>query len=372
MPHSAPNIPESSPHHVKSETLNGILNAVKGAATNFFSGGINANSTSSGNSVNASDLESERSFWAVITRRLRYFSKPSLSYLRISKSERIRKFSSPTTPYDIPGWYKVSNGLWITDQEKSPDSTAIQLWRNPWDSYDGYVREDGKWDEDLQQPFFERRGTSESRRHYYAPKENRYVEYGPWKGTYPGVAAGGNNSNAGTPEWEYFCGYCPQFIWCYGWAEIIDALDLTRRDSIIAPINNYQGRPTPDPRYLSRHPAPWQQDPNIQFEDTVPKPKRYYCYLNCAPALYMSHGGEFGNAMAENRAHEVNNGMSVTGSVVRMWKGKGSYHLFSEPQYPKGSNFYMPVGGDGSFGTSGVENAPYHFWKYAHNPFHMW
>lgn len=366
MPHSAPNIPESSPHHVKSETLNGILNAVKGACNNYYSGEIEANSTASGNSSQVQNFEKRKSFWAMITRRLRYFNKPSLSYLRISLSERIKKFSKPTTEYDIAGWYKSSNGLWITDQEKSPEPTAIQLWRNPWDSYDGYVREDGKWDEMNPYLFWPLQGQTNS--FYYGPKEERYVKTGPQKATQGLLSPFAyEGAPSRVPEAEYYTGYCPQFFWCYSWCELIEDLDIKRRHSPIFSINSFKPPRQWETKWMSRHPAPILQDPNQPPYDPDNNPEvisrqSYLCIEWAVAEEYVSHGGDYGNAMSINRAHEVNNARTLCGTVVRMHKGNGNYYLFNNPQCPAG----------GGAGTQGIENAPYHFWAKTYSISSIW
>ena len=365
MPHSAPNIPPSEPGRVHLSTINSVLKSAKGNSNTQYGNGIEGSYGSYGNSAQMGNVSERESFWAMLTRRLRYFSRPSLSYLRIPMAEKIQKFSQPTTEYDIAGWYKP-NALWIKDGSSSPEPSAIQLFRNPWDSYDGYVKGDGTWEEKNPYQFWPLNG--QTNEYYYGPKEERYVQTGAKKGTsgllnayaYPG-------SPSRLPEAEYYLGYCPQYIWCYSWCELMDELDLKRAHAPIFPVTSFKPPRQWEIKWMSRHPAPIVQDPNQPPYDPDNNPevilrRAYVCSEWAIAEEFKSQGGAFGNAMAPNRAHEVNNARTLCGTIVRMFRGKGNYYLFNNPQAPS----------DPPKGTQQVENAPYHFWAQTYSISDIW
>jgi hypothetical protein len=121
-----------------------------------------------------------------------------------------------------------------------------------------------------------------------------------------------------------------------------------------------------DIQTISRHPAPVIPDPAPYDPDnqgTTRRDFKYYCYELSIAAEYMSHGGLYGTAMGPNRAHEVNSSKVNVGTVVRMYKSKDNFYLFNSPQTPVGRGI----------GTStGIENAPYHFWAKAYTINHIW
>ena len=347
MPHSAPNIPESQPGNLSIKTLNGIVENVKGTTNTSFSSGIEASSTSSGTSFQVENQETRKSFWAMITRRLRYFNKPSLSYLRISLAERIRKFSKPTTTYDVEGLYNPTSGLWIKDNPKTEDQ-GIRLYRNPWDSYDGYIQEDGTWEEANPSSYYPAGWKNDF---YYMAKETRYVMDGATKAATPFPSSGT------TSRFEYYCGYCPQYFWCYSWCELVEDINLMRPGQWFFKIDARQPRQW-EIENMSRHPAPIISDPdaNTWGEDGPLEPPRlaYWCREWNVAKEHTSQGGIFGSAMGSNRAHEVNNSVTLTGQIVRMYPGKGSYYLFVNPQVPNNRI--------ASKGIRTVNSAPYQFW----------
>lgn len=301
----------------------------------------------------------------MLTRRLRYFNKPSLSYLRIPIAERIQKFSEPTTEYDIAGWFNPNKGWWLSNEDKPPDLTAVKLWRNPWDSYDGYKTSSGSWEEKAQYQFWPDQGTKNW--YFYAPAEERYVRgIGGLKGFYAASYAGGSQGSSPTgtgnsflPAFEYFNGYCHNFFWCYSWCELVESLDLRRRHSPIFSISNFRyTRPylTNDPNSAVSMQPTLEIDPYPDQPPEVvpPPPPQLQCEEYAIADEHMSHGGLYGSAMGLQKAHEVNNCCELVGTVVRMFKGKGSYYLFESMNCPSRAGqghsvgtpytFTLPVG----------------------------
>lgn len=358
------------------------MKAAKGNANNSFGPGIAANSTSSGTSAALDETVQERSFWAMLTRRLRFFNTPPNAWIRI--------------PHD-----------------QKPKDKDGKITRDPWESYDGYGFDRtpsnmryapvingikmGK-DQELGMP---QGNNNEGRFNRYGPPGGNYQlespNFGvetrndlPGIGTFDGdpsmwftgayynkfywwgpdskylhfgadMTGGLDNGFGASIQYaangEWYRGYCPHYFWCYGWCEIIENLDFNRlghfwcevetRDAISA-IPFYANRRYEKSRTVAGEKEPWPSpDPTEQefSEGAAPEGKyvnrAYDCREHLVPKEHQSHGGLWGSAMGPSVAHEINNCSANPGEIVRMYKGKGDYYLFS-----------------GQMGVAGHPNAP--------------
>jgi len=379
MPHTTPNIPTSQPDNRKTSTINETMKAAKGNANNSYGPGIAANSTSSGNSVGVEGTQVNHSFWAIITRRLRYFSTPTASWNRIPHSDKPKKRLSV---YDLEEVAKET----LQDNYEYPKTTFVKdfkYFRNPWISYDGFVHSKNvqEVDEfgnvsyryDAAKHFYAGRlatgrGTSDEapygrfypdnsttgffglagNEYYVKGAEYRYVGQSA-KSLQPlnSQGTGTGTSNSFVPKFDFYTGSCPPYFWCYGWAELTHDIDLQRAGSWFFKF------PT------RNNTRPWEYDSllpphgGLVFQEGEPPPEPAITLYNCqelnVPPMYTSIGGIYGNAMGPLTAHEVNNICTRTGSIVRMSKGEKDYYLFTDVSNPRG---------DKGVNTYGRPNAP--------------
>ena len=376
MPHTTPIIPESQPNNRKTSTLNETMKATRANANTNYGAGMAANSTASGNSIGVDSNIEDRSFWASLTRRLRYFSAPSLAYLRIPNKDKPKE---RTSVYDVVEYFTgPPDGLYLG--AKATKDTGSPYYRNPWESYDGFTYTcmegkhnphplqiaagDGCWDVDHQFLTYNSPGYDKNHE-YFQPKENRYVEYGGAKVANYWIDPLLEPLEADLVE--RYSGWAPQYFWSYGWAEVIDDFDINRSFS---PIFNFIPKKfnLNNPESLRREPRPKEKNPGIKYDPITGEPepeppnpdgpggkievRHGSCREAGVPRQFMSHGGLYGSAMG-CPAYEVNNCMTFVGQVVRMYKGKGDYYLFNNTNCPE-------EGGQGW--PPNYDSAPYHFW----------
>jgi hypothetical protein len=377
MPHTTPIIPESQPNDRKNSTLNETMKAARANANTTYGAGIVANSTASGNSVGVdSDIE-DRSFWAALTRRLRYFSAPPMSYLRIPNNQKPKE---RTSVYDVVEYFTgPPDGLYLG--AKAKEGSGPPYYRNPWESYDGFTYEgipgihdmhplqtaagDGCWDEDHEYLTYGSPGYDKNHI-YFKAKETRYVQMGGSKMSSRWIKP--RIEPTETVLIEKFTPYCPQYFWSYGWCELKEDFDINRSFSPIfnfIPRNPVMIGGSSGTTSFRREPLPKEINPGLIIDlrtglpDTelngegTPSYASPKCNHNNVPQQFMSHGGLYGSAMGLP-AYEVNNCTTLVGQVVRMHKGKGDYYLFNNTNCPQ-------EGGEGW--PDDFDSAPYHFWR---------
>lgn len=353
MPHTQPNFTPVSGGGGRLEGFNGIANAVKGASNNHFGAGVGGNSSSSGNSFNGDFPAIKKSFWAQITRRLRFFNVPPLSYLRIPDVEKHR---IPKSVYDVA--YRGSNG--------------VIFHRNPWESYDAYVSPvTGVWAEKKENPVAMANVGSSGESYltqwnsfYWRAKESRYVYYGDQKRLSSFNYASEYDQDfllhAQRLEYEHHVGYCPRFVWTYSWCQVIESVNLNRAEHLIFKLTHIRKPRSPEPTsrrkeplYMGLWPGPDHLHPvNTPASAGSTRAPVYDC-SECNIAIEgVSQGGLVGKAMNGNAAYEVNNCRTLVGSYVRMFFGDGNHFIFQNPQYPsRGLGVKLP----------NIPQSPYHF-----------
>lgn len=368
MPHTTPNIPTSQPDNRKTSTINETMKAAKGNANTSFGAGIAANSTSSGNSAALDETVQERSFWAMLTRRLRFYNTPPNAWIRIPHDQKPRDKDGkitrdPWESYDGYGFNRtpsniryapVINGIKI--------GKDIELGMPQGNNNEGrftrygppgthYTLEGAKGEpnnllpglgSDPNDPGMWDTGGYYNK-YYWAGPDSRYLTSGSDMGG--GLDNGGGNSIQFGPNGEWYRGFCPHYFWCYGWCEIIENLDFNRlghywcevetRDATSA-IPFYANRRYEKSRTEPGEKEPWPSpDPNEKefaegaFPDTKYLNRPFECREHLVPKEHQSHGGLWGSAMGPSVAHEINNCSANPGDIVRMYKGKGDYYLFS-------------------------------------------
>jgi hypothetical protein len=370
MPHTTPNIPTSQPDNRKTSTINETMKAAKGNANTNFGAGIGANSTSSGTSATLDETVQERSFWAVLTRRLRFYSTPPLAWLRIPNDQKPRDkdgkyirdpwesydgYSYDSTPSNLVQTGVDEGGRPIYEEMGVPNGISTEgRFARYYPQGDTFNR--GTWSNDIKSRksnfvFPEQDPLSVNWNTKYAP--NPMYDYPPETAYFNGFHTQSQLTYTDlslVQEQEWYVGYCQQFFWCYGWCEIIEDLDFDRLGNafynavyprIPSALKGSQKTRTSklDPIGLTVEQEGYGANLSIN------------CYQNFIPEQHRSHGGLWGSAMGPFPAHEINNELAYSGEIVRMYKGKGEYYLFEasraiEQFYPHASKVgTVQVGG---------------------------
>ena len=367
MPHTTPNIPTSQPDNRKTSTINETMKAAKGNANNSFGPGIAANSTSSGNSMSLDETTQERSFWAMITRRLRFYNTPPLAWLRIPNDQKPKDkngkyvrdpwesydgFSYDSTPSNIMQDGFDENDIPIYKEFGIPEGVSTE---GRFDRYSLYL--DAIHSNKLRDIGFELPGFDSAtgkwnlmyafNKYYWLAPESRY--YDGSNDLSRLVGSGYYNVRGYQKNDEWYIGHCPHYFWCYGWCEIIEDLDFDRIGHSFCvvdprpPIQLYTGcKRREKSKTNPKEYAPIPSDPTpVNISQPPPRYGEPECLQHFIPKEHQSHGGLWGSAMGPFPAHEVNNCKALSGSIVRMYKGKGNYYLFENPNIPTQKRSYQ-------------------------------